>query len=605
MTDYRPPLQAIDFVLNHVVDLTGLASYDAFTHADPVTVRGVLDEAGRFATEVLAPLNRVGDQQGAQLQPDGSVRTPDGWAKAYRRYVDAGWGGVAGDPGYGGGGFPWTVGLAIQELVGGANKAFALGLMLTQGAIDMLGEFAEERFKEQLLPQLVTAAWSGTMNLTEPQAGSDVGALTTRAIRQPDGTYRITGQKIFITYGEHDLTDNIVHLVLARVPDAPPGTKGISCFIVPKFLVGDDGTLGARNDVRCVSIEHKLGIHASPTCVMSYGDEGGAVGYLIGEENAGMRYMFRMMNNARLSVGLEGLTISERAYQQALAYAQDRHQGRAPGAPAGTSSPIIEHPDVRRMLLTMRAGIDAMRYLLYTNAEAVDRAEHDPDDATREAARELAELLTPISKAWCTDLGVTISSIALQVHGGMGYVEETGAAQHYRDARISPIYEGTNGIQAIDLVGRKLPMRGGGVVADHLARIAAIDADLAGLGDQHNGAFATIRRDLADGHDALATATAWLAEHGTADQSAALAGATPYLELFALVTGGWLHAKAALAAARLLAGGDADEDGFLAARIVSARFFCEQFVPRAAGLLPSVTAGARDLYALTPAQLGL
>jgi alkylation response protein AidB-like acyl-CoA dehydrogenase len=320
--------------------------------------------------------------------------------------------------------------------VGSANKAFALGLMLTQGAIDMLGEFAEERFKEQLLPHLVSAAWSGTMNLTEPQAGSDVGALTTRAVRQPDGTYRITGQKIFITYGEHDLTDNIVHLVLARVPDAPPGTKGISCFIVPKNLLADDGSIGARNDVRCVSIEHKLGIHASPTCVMSYGDEGGAVGYLIGEENAGMRYMFRMMNNARLSVGLEGLAISERAYQHALAYAQERLQGRAPGAPAGTSSPIIEHPDVRRMLLTMRASI-ARCATCSTPTEAVMRRARTRQ-AARSLARELVELLTPISKAWCTDLGVQIASLSPQVHGGMGCIEETGAAQYYRDARISP-----------------------------------------------------------------------------------------------------------------------------------------------------------------------
>jgi alkylation response protein AidB-like acyl-CoA dehydrogenase len=597
MTEYRPPLRDIDFVLNHVVDGTRLATYEPFHHADPETVRGVIEEAGRFASEVLAPLNRVGDVQGSRLQPDGSVRTPDGWAKAYRQYVDAGWGGVAGDPAYGGGGFPWTVGLAIQELVGSANKAFALGLMLTQGSIDMLGEFAEERFKEQMLPHLVTAAWSGTMNLTEPQAGSDVGALTTRAVRQPDGTYRITGQKIFITYGEHDLTDNIVHLVLARVPDAPPGTKGISCFIVPKQLINDDGTLGERNDVRCVSIEHKLGIHASPTCVMSYGDDGGAVGYLIGEENAGMRYMFRMMNNARLSVGLEGLTISERAYQQALGYAQERHQGRAVGAPAGATSAIIEHPDVRRMLMTMRSCIDAMRYLLYTNAEAVDRAEHDPDAAAREAGRELAELLTPVSKAWCTDLGVQLSSLALQVHGGMGYIEETGAAQYYRDARISPIYEGTNGIQAIDLVGRKLRMRGGAVVADHLARIAGIDADLAAAGDS----FASIRRALADGRAALDDATRFLL---AADPPDALAGATPYLEMFGLVTGAWLQARAALAATACAAA-DGDPDGFYAAKIVSARFFCEQMLPRAVGLVPSVTAGVRDLVALSPAQLGL
>ena len=600
MSDYRPPLAELDFVLNHVVDLGRLAGYDAFRHADPDTVRGVLDEAGRFAAEVLAPLNRVGDLQGSQLQPDGTVRTPDGWAKAYRQYVDAGWGGVAGDPEYGGGGFPWTVGLAIQEMLGSANKSFALAALLTQGAIDMLGHFASDEWKARLLPQLVSANWSGTMNLTEPQAGSDVGALTTRAEPQPDGTYRITGQKIFITYGEHDLTENIVHLVLARVPGAPPGTKGISCFIVPKVLINEDGSLGARNDVRCISLEHKLGIHASPTCVMSFGDNGGAVGYLIGEENAGMRYMFRMMNNARLSVGVEGLAISERAFQQALAYAQERRQGRAPGAPVGTSSPIIEHADVRRMLMTMRAGIDAMRYLVFSNAEALDIAHHDPDPDERTRAQELADLYTPISKAWCTDLGVELTSLALQVHGGMGYVEETGVAQHYRDARISPIYEGTNGIQAIDLVGRKLPMRGGGVVHDHLARIASLDDELARAGDELAGS----RAALADGLAALREATDWLLERGAADPNDALAGATPYLRMYGLVTGGWLHLRAALAA-RAVADRDGDPDGFYAARVASARFFCEQMLPEARGLLPAVTAGASPLYALTPAQLGL
>jgi alkylation response protein AidB-like acyl-CoA dehydrogenase len=481
-----------------------------------------------------------------------------------------------------------------------ANKSFALAALLTQGAIDMLGEFADDRWKALLLPHLVTAQWSGTMNLTEAQAGSDVGALTTRAEPQPDGTYRITGQKIFITYGEHDLTENIVHLVLARVPGAPPGTKGISCFIVPKVLVNDDGSLGARNDVRCLSIEHKLGIHASPTCVMSYGDEGGAIGYLIGEVNEGMRYMFRMMNNARLSVGVEGLAVADRSFQQALRYAQERRQGRAPGAAPGEASVIIDHPDVRRMLLTMRAYIDAMRYLLYSNAQAIDVSEHDPDPAARESARELVELYTPISKAWSTDLGVDLASIALQVHGGMGYVEETGVAQYYRDARISPIYEGTNGIQAIDLVARKLPMRGGAVVAEHLARIDEVADALARGG----GELAAMSAPLADASRALRDATDWLLANGATDPTDALAGASPYLRMFGLVTGGWLHARAALAAAEQTTA-SGDPHGFNVARIVSARFYCEQLLPQARGLLGSVTAGAGSLYALTPAQLGL
>jgi alkylation response protein AidB-like acyl-CoA dehydrogenase len=437
----------------------------------------------------------------------------------------------------------------------------------------------------------VSGEWTGSMNLTEPQAGSDVGAVRTRAILGEDGRWTITGQKIFITFGEHDLADNIIHLVLARVPGAPPGTKGISCFIVPKYLVNEDGSLGAGNDLRCVSIEHKLGIRASPTCVMSYGDAGGAVGYLIGEANQGMRYMFTMMNTARLSVGVQGLSIAERAYQDALRYAQERGQGRAAGAPAGESSPIVEHPDVRRMLLTMKAYIEAMRAMLYTNAVSVDLARHHPDRAEREARRELVDLLTPISKAWCTDLGVDLTSIGLQVHGGMGYVEETGVAQYLRDSRIAPIYEGTNGIQAIDLVLRKVPMRGGGVVKDLLTQMEALDRELSAAGSE----LAGVRSALADGVSALREATEWIMSHGLADPNDALAGAAPYLRLSGLVIGGWLMARSALAASRLLRNAVGSDAVFLQEKIATARFYTEQLLPQAAGLLPAVTAGAGPL----------
>ena len=427
-----------------------------------------------------------------------------GFREAYRQYVDAGWGAVPFPPEFGGGGFPWLVTIVMQEMLASASLGFSTCPVLTQGAIDMLTQHGSPGQQATFLEKMVSGEWTGTMNLTEPQAGSDLGAVRTKAVPAGDGTWRITGQKIFITFGEHDLAGNIIHLVLARVPDAPPGTKGISCFIVPKYLVNEDGSLGSRNDLRCVSIEHKLGIRASPTCVMSFGDAGGATGYLIGEANQGMRYMFTMMNTARLSVGVQGLAIAERAYQDALRYAQERRQGRVVGARAGESSPIVEYTDVRRMLLTMKAYIEAMRALLYTHAASIDLAGHHHDQAEREARRELAELLTPISKAWCTDLGVELTSIGLQVHGGMGYVEETGVAQYLRDSRIAPIYEGTNGIQAIDLVTRKVPMRGGGVVTDLLAQMEVLGRELAATPRAGRGAVGAGQRgEHAAGSDRL------------------------------------------------------------------------------------------------------
>ena len=446
---------------------------------------------------------------------------------------------------------------------------------------------------------MVSGEWTGTMNLTEPDAGSDVGALRTKAVPQGDGSYRISGQKIFITFGEHTFTDNIVHLVLARTPDAPIGTKGISLFIVPKFLVNDDGTLGERNDVHVVSVEHKMGIRASPTCVLAYGDNSdGAIGYLIGEENAGMRYMFTMMNNARLGVGVEGLGLGERSYQQALAYARERKQGYAPGAARGEKSAIIEHPDVRRQLLTMKAYTESMRALCYKVAEQIDVGRHGPDEATRTAAQEMADLLIPLTKSYCTDVAETVTSIGIQVHGGMGFIEETGAAQHYRDAKITQIYEGTNGIQAMDLVGRKLPMRAGGVYQDQLARMRATAADLA-AGDER---LAPIARELGAALDALEDATGWVLTEGLADPVQALSAATPYQRLFATTAAGWLMGQQALAAVASIDAGAADAD-VAATKLVTARFFAEHLLPQVHGLVAPVKAGKTDLFALTADQL--
>jgi 3-(methylsulfanyl)propanoyl-CoA dehydrogenase len=592
MADYVPPLRDIRFVLEQIVGLDGLSKLGAYQHADPDTVFGVVEESGRFMADVVGPLNRVGDAVGVTLDGDGKVTTPPGFREAYRQYADAGWGAVPFPPEFGGGGFPWLVAVVMQEMLASACMVFSQCPLLTQGAIDMLAQHGSPGQRATFLEKMVSGEWTGTMDLTEPGAGSDLGAVRTKAVPADDGTWRITGQKIFITFGEHDLAGNIIHIVLARVPGAPPGTKGISCFIVPKCLVNEDGSLGARNDVRCVSIEHKLGTHASPTCVMSFGEGGGAVGYLIGEANQGMRYMFTMMNTARLSVGVQGLSLAERSYQDALCYAQERRQGRAVGAPTGEPSPIVEHPDVRRMLLTMKACIEAMRAMLYTNAVSIDLAREHPDQAERDARRELVDLLTPVCKAWCTDLGVELTSIGLQVHGGMGYVEETGVAQYLRDSRVAPIYEGTNGIQAIDLVTRKVPMRGGGVVADLLAQMEALDPELAAAGPE----LAAMRSALASGVSVLREATDWIMSRGLAEPNDALAGATPYLRLSGLVIGGWLLARSALAASRLLGDAGGSDVIFLRAKIGTARFYTEQLLPQTAGLLPAVTAGARPLF---------
>jgi 3-(methylthio)propanoyl-CoA dehydrogenase len=591
MSDYRPPLDDVRFVLDEILELAALSKLPAFEHAEPELVHGALAEAGRFAAEVIAPLNRVGDRQHCRRNADGSVTTPPGFAPAYQRYVQAGWGAVPFPPEYGGGGFPWLVATAIAEMMASANPAFSLCPTLTQGAIDLILAHGSEQQRNAYLTKMVAGEWTGTMDLTEPDAGSDLGAVRTKAVPDGDGVWRISGQKAFITFGEHDLADNIVHLVLARVPDAPVGTRGISCFIVPKMLIGADGQVGEANRIACVSIEDKLGIHASPTCVLDFDR---AEGYLIGEANQGMRYMFTMMNNARLVVGVQGLAIAERAYQQAVDYAKQRQQGRAPGAPSGTASPIIDHPDVRRMLLTQKASIEALRSLAYLVAESMDLASHHPEQAVRDSRRELVELLTPVAKAWGTDLGVELSSLALQVHGGAGYIEETGAAQHCRDARIGPIYEGTNGIQAIDLVTRKLAIRDGAAVAEFIAQLGAIDAQLESAGSE----LSSIQLNLAAGVSTLREATLYMASANSVDR---LAGAGPYLRLFGIVTGGWLMARQGLAAIRRLAVDSAEAD-FLEAKLITAKFYCQQLLPQASGQLAAITAGARDLLALSPAQ---
>ncbi|GIU85437.1 MAG: acyl-CoA dehydrogenase [Acidimicrobiales bacterium] len=592
MTEYRPPIEDIRFVLDELCDLDELSQLDRFSDFEPDTAVEIAEEFGRFAVDVLAPLNRTGDVEGAAYDPETqTVRTPKGFVEAYRKFVDGGWNAVPFPSEYGGGGLPWLVGMVLQEILTSANTSFSMCPLLTQGAIDLLLAHGSEEQKETFLRPMVSGIWTGTMNLTEPQAGSDVGALTTKATPAGDGTYRIKGTKIFITYGEHDLADQIVHLVLARVPDAPPGTKGISCFIVPKYLVAPDGSLGERNDVRCVSIEHKMGIHASPTCVMSYGDTSeGAVGYLVGEENQGMRYMFTMMNEARLSVGLQGLALAERAWQAALSYARERRQGRALGAPPGEQSPIIVHPDVRRMLMTMKAYTEAMRALIYFVAEGIDLSRHHLDPGIREAKGDVVALLTPVAKAWCTDVGCEVTSLAIQVHGGMGYIEETGVAQFFRDARIAPIYEGTNGIQAIDLVVRKLPLKGGAVVRDFLAMAAALEPLLVRSGQD----LMPIKVAFGEALSTLAEATVWFFQHGINHPADALAAATPYLRMFGLVTGGWLLARSAVAAHKALEEGRGDER-FLRNKIATARFYAENILPAVAGLLQPVTSGGAIL----------
>jgi alkylation response protein AidB-like acyl-CoA dehydrogenase len=572
---YRAPLSDISFALHHAAGLKSALAEGLYGDLDEETVDSVLAEAGRFAADVIAPLNSVGDKFGTPFK-DGLVTTPPGWKEAYTAWAGAGWNGLAAPAKWGGQDLPQAVNAACIEMWNSASMAFGIGPVLTMAAVDALEACGADDLKQRYLGKLVSGEWMGTMQLTEPQAGSDVGALRSKAERAPDGSYRIKGSKIFITYGEHDLTDNIIHFVLARLPDAPAGTKGISLFLVPKIMPD-----GSRNDVRAHSVEHKLGIHASPTCTMVYGDRGGAVGFLIGEENKGMAAMFKMMNRARLAVGLQGVAIAERATQQALAYARERKQGPA--------SAIIAYPNVKRMLLTMRALTGAARAICYSLGVAIDRSERSENEALRKNANERASLLTPIAKAFSTDIGIEVASLGVQVHGGMGFIEETGAAQHYRDARIAAIYEGTNGIQALDLVSRKVPLEGGATVALYLNELRRTVAAVAA---SNNPAFGETSARLNEAVDGVERATQWLLAQRSSD--AALAGATPYLRMFGHAAGGCLLAEQALAAAR--------ESGDGAARIALTRFFAENIVVQSAGLERAVIEGADSI---TKAQAAL
>ena len=583
---FRAPTRDIMFSLTAAAGFAALAGTEAFADVDLETVDAVLQGGAALADNVLAPLNRGGDQVGARFE-NGQVIAAPGFADAYRQYREGGWNGLAASPDHGGQGLPKAVSLAVFEMVHAANMAFGLCPMLSEAAIEALSVHGTDRQKALYLPKLVSGEWTGTMNLTEPQAGSDLALLITKA--EPDGAggYRITGTKIYITWGDHDVAENICHLVLARLPDAPPGVKGISLFLATKALVDDAGTVGVANTVHPGSIEHKLGIHASPTCVMLFE---GAKAELIGQENQGLAHMFTMMNAARLNVGAEGVGIAERAYQQALAYAQDRRQGRSPWSEDKTAA-IFDHPDIRRTLTLMKAKIEAARGICLSCAVAADLAKHADTAEAREAASLREELLTPIAKGWSTDVGVEVASMGVQVHGGMGFIEETGAAQHYRDARILPIYEGTNGIQAMDLTGRKLSMAGGAAAK---ALLADIRATAAGLTDER---LTGVAARLDAGADAAERAGDWLsAKKGTAD---ALAGATAYLQLMGDVTGGWMLAKGAAAASAMVGG-----DPFYAGKIALARIYADQVLSRAHGLADAVTSGGEDLRAMTAEALG-
>jgi alkylation response protein AidB-like acyl-CoA dehydrogenase len=580
------------FALREVAGLSGVAGLPGYEHATDDTIDAVLEEAAKLAGNGLAPLNREGDKVGAKLE-NGVVRTAPGFAAIYKEFVEGGWNSLPFDPEFGGQGMPWLLATTVQEMWQAANMGFGLVLLLNQGAIDAIHHHGSEAQKATYLPKMISGEWTGTMNLTEPQAGSDLGQLKSRAVKNGDH-YLISGQKIFITYGEHDMAENIVHLVLARTPDAPAGVRGISLFIVPKYLPGTDGKPGKRNDLRCVSLEHKLGIHASPTCVMSFGDDGGAVGYLVGEEGRGLSYMFTMMNNARLSVGIQGLAIAERAYQQAAAFARSRVQSKDDGSPKPASVSIVHHADVRRMLMSMRSQIEAMRALGYYTAAGIDGALKQPDKEAGRKIQDRVDLLIPIVKAWFTDLGNEIASTGVQIHGGMGFVEETGAAQHLRDARILPIYEGTNGIQARDLVGRKIAKDGGETM---LALVAEMRATAEEMKVAPGDDIEAIRTGLVAAADALEDATKWVAQSVKAELVNALAGSVPFLRLAGTALGGWLLARSALVAQTRLAARDGDP-AFLEAKLVTARFYAEVILPPALAQLGPLKAAGRTVFAL-------
>jgi 3-(methylthio)propanoyl-CoA dehydrogenase len=594
MQEYQAPLHDMKFVLRELIDWQLLAALPGFGEMTPDLADAVLDEAAKFAAGVLSPLNRSGDLEGARWR-DGEVLTAAGWKQAYSRFAADGWAALSCPAEFGGQNLPRVLSALIEEMWNAANVAFALCPMLTRGAIDAIELRGSKAQKEMYLPKMVAGEWTGSMNLTEPQAGSDLSAVRTRAVPDGNGRYLLTGQKIFITYGEHDLTGNIVHMVLGRVAGAPDGVKGISLFLVPKFLVNADGSLGGRNDVHCVSIEHKLGIHASPTCVLAFGQNGGAAAELVGEENRGLEYMFIMMNAARYSVGLEGVGLSERATQVALAYARERIQGTQAGERGGERVPIIRHPDVRRMLLLMKAQTEAMRALAAVVAVSLDAARLHPRNEERERHQAVADLMIPVIKGWCTENSVEIASLGIQVHGGVGFVEETGAAQFLRDARITPIYEGTTGIQANDLIGRKLARDRGQAAQIVIAQMRALARDLAA-----EPSLAAPAEVFSAAVDALEGAIRHVVANYGSDIRAVSVGAVPMLKLFGIVAGGWQLLRSALISHRRLAQPEADRAGngagngtaFHSAKIWTARFYADYLLSQASGLAYSVEHGA-------------
>jgi alkylation response protein AidB-like acyl-CoA dehydrogenase len=591
--NYQAPLKELNFVLNQLADLPSICSLPGFEDCSVELVEAILEEGAKFAEQELAPINRQGDQ-GARWD-NGEVHAAPGFSAAWQRYVESGWVGLRAPVQYGGQGLPALVALAAEEMWCSANLAFSLAPMLTLGAIEAIDHHADQALKDIYLPRMASGEWTGTMNLTEPSAGSDLAQVRSRAEPQADGSFLVSGQKIFITWGEHDMADNIVHLVLARLPDAPAGVKGISLFIVPKFMVNLDGSLGARNDVRCVSIEHKLGIHGSPTAVMSFGDNGGAVGYPVGQANKGLAYMFTMMNHARLGVGVEGLAVSERAYQAAVGYARERVQSRALGASDPASVAIIRHPDVRRMLMTMKAQIEAQRALACYAASALDRAARHPVDAERQQNQALLNFLIPIVKGWSTEQANEITSLAVQVYGGMGYIEEAGVAQYYRDARITSIYEGTTGIQALDLIGRKTALDNGAVAQALLESVLETvrQLDAAGL--------TVVARNLRRATSDASLCVGYILEHFATHPDWPAAGSVPFLKLMGIVLGGWQLGRAALAARKLLeAGAEADHD-FLHGKLITARFFAEHLLPQTSGLAAAILEGAESVMELDDA----
>ena len=585
MNTYHAPLKDMRFVMDELAGYKDLSQLPGYEEATPDMADAILEEAAKFTGEVLAPLNRLGDQTGCQLTPSGVV-TPVGWKAAYKAFCEAGWNGIASPVDFGGHGQPDTLAVAVKEMVCSANLSFSLGPLLTTGAVAALITCASDELKAVFLEKMVTGVWTGTMNLTEPQAGSDLALIRSRAEPQADGSYKIFGQKIFITYGDHDMTDNIVHLVLARLPDAPAGVKGISMFLVPKFLVNADGSLGARNDAYCVSLEHKLGIHASPTCVMAYGDNGGAVGYLLGQPNRGLEYMFIMMNEARLGVGLQGIALGERSYQQALAFARERKQGRDALTGEALVS-IVQHPDIRRMLMLMKSRVEACRAMAYYTSGLLDRAHAVTDPEEKKRNLYLAEFMIPIVKGGGTEMGIEVTSLGIQIHGGMGFIEETGAAQHWRDSRITTIYEGTTGIQANDLLFRKL-MRDQGATAKVV--FAEVQATAKALGASGKPELQAIGQRLAVALKAWVDATEWLAVNAKTSLSGVLTAAVPYLHLAVTVSGGWFMGKAALVAAGYLERGEGDQ-AFYRAKIATAHFYADQILPQAAAYAETVKAG--------------